>query len=382
MAKRKVSSSTKSVSLETNPFEPSGSSAPLVEEEFWLPDVTWKQALKKWLDKLGTGQGARSLAIVGGYGSGKSYILHWLERVEFPKRKVLTFYFENPEVRFYDLANSLLRRIGRKHFAKVLWELAQPNRQEPQQRSLFATGFEGYLDRVAKRTSTSELSDLQEAIKRSGVTDDDEIAHCLARLIADTPRKPYFEYRDFVASKSDSLVAQGQEPRYFAAILKTLRVADNVERVAFLLDEFEQISLRKRLTTRNSQDYLVTLKRLIDITQQGDLWLVLAMTPDAAEQTARLDPAFWDRCYRFDIPSLTKQDAKLLVEGRVNRHGDAGKLFEKDYIDVLQPTTIENPRRLVKVFHAAVSQILKSQKRLSNADLTEIEQTMYSGESP
>jgi hypothetical protein len=382
MAKGKSSSSTKSVSLEANPFEPSGSSAPLVEEEFWLPDVTWKQELKKWLDTLGTGQGTRSLAIVGGYGSGKSYILHWLERVEFPKRKVLTFYFENPEVRFYDLANSLLRRIGRKHFAKLLWELAQPNRQQPQQRTLFAAGFEGYLDRVAKRTSTSELSDLQEAIKRSGVTDDDEIAHCLARLIAETPRKPYFEYRDFVASKSDSLVAQGQEPRYFAAILKTLRVADNVERVAFLLDEFEQISLRKRLTTKDSQDYLVTIKRLIDISQQGDLWLVLAMTPDAAEQTARLDPAFWDRCYRFDIPSLTQQDAKLLVEGRVNRHCDAGELFEADYIDALQPTTIENPRRLVKVFHAAVSQILKSKKRLSNADLTAIEQTIYSGESP
>ena len=109
----------------------------LIEEEFWLPDVAWKRELRKLIDKLGTGQGARSLAVVGGYGSGKSYVLRWLERVEFPRRKVLPFYFENPEVRFYDLANSLLRRIGRKHFAKLLWELADPNRDKPQQRAYY-----------------------------------------------------------------------------------------------------------------------------------------------------------------------------------------------------------------------------------------------------
>jgi hypothetical protein len=167
-----------------------------------------------------------------------------------------------------------------------------------------------------------------------------------------------------------------------AAILKTLRVADNVERVAFLLDEFEQIALHKRLTTKDSQDYLVTLKRLIDITQEGDLWLVLAMTPNAAEQTARLDPAFWDRCYRFDIPSLTQDDAIQLVEARVKRIGDPGKLFEKGYIDSLQPTTIENPRRLVKVFHAALSQIIKTKQRLSNEKLKQIDQDIYSGDAP
>ncbi|MCX7428731.1 MAG: hypothetical protein NTW96_24280 [Planctomycetia bacterium] len=373
-------SSVTSVDVTSNPFEPSGSGAPLVEEEFWLPNVTWKQELQKWLDRLGTGQGTRSLAIVGGYGSGKSYILHWLDRVEFPRRKVLTFYFENPEVRFYDLANSLLRRIGRKHFAKLLWELAEPNRKRLQQRSLFAEGFEGYLDTVTKRTSTSELADLQEAIRQSEITADDEIAYCLARLIAETPRKPYFEYRDFVVSRSGSLVAQGQEHRYFAAILKTLRVADNVDRVAFLLDEFEQISLRKRLTTKDSQDYLVTLKRLIDITHQGDLWLVLAMTPDAAEQTARLDPAFWDRCYRFDIPPLTRDDAVRLVEERIERVGDPGGLFESGYMDVLQPTTIASPRRLVKVFHAAISRIMSARKRLSKDELKQIDQDIYSGD--
>ena len=226
----------------------------------------------------------------------------------------------------------------------------------------------------------AELNDLQEAIKKSAITEDDEIAHRFARLIAETPRKPFFEYKDFLVSKSDSLVAHGQEPRYFTAILKTLRLADNVDRVAFLLDEFEQISLRKRLTAKDSQDYLVTLKRLIDITRAGDLWLVLAMTPDAAEQTERLDPAFWSRCYRFGIPSLTRDDAIHLIEERLKRANPSGTFFEKNYIDALQPSTIESPRRLVKVFHAAVSQVIKTGKQVSNHDLTAIDQTFYSGD--
>jgi hypothetical protein len=382
MAKRNTPPQTKRLEVKFNPFEPSGSSAPLVGDEFWLPSVTWKEKLQEHIGKLGTGEGARSLVVVGGYGSGKSYVLRWLERVEFPRLKVLPYYFENPEVRFYDLANSLLRRIGRKHFAKLLWELAKPNRENPQQRMLFSRGFEAYLDRTMKKVAPAELDDLREAIKKSGITEDEEIAHRFALLIAETPRKPFFEYRDFLVSKSGSLVAQGQEPRYFAAILKTLRVADNVDRVAFLLDEFEQISLGKRLTRRDSQDYLVTLKRLIDITREGDLWLVLAMTPAAADQTNRLDPAFWERCYQFEIPPLTKEDAVALVEERLKHAENSGRLFETDYIEALQPTTIQSPRRLVKVFHAAVGKVMETGRQLKKPELAAIDKMFYPGDQP
>ena len=370
------------ISLDANPFEPSASGAPLVEDEFWLPDRTWKREVRGFLDGLETGAGIRSLAIVGGYGSGKSYILRWLERSEFPRRKVLPFYFENPEVKFYDLANSLLRRIGRKHFAKLLFELADPNREIPQQRSLFSKGFEAYMGRLRPRPSPHELQDFQQAIQRSAITNDDEIAYCLARLIVETPRKPYFEYRDFVSTKSGSLAAHGQEAHYFSAILKVLRLADNVDRVGFLLDEFEEISLQKRMTRRDSQDYLVTLRRLLDITAEGELWLVLAMTPDAADQTNRLNPAFWDRCYQFPIPSLLRADACQLIEERIKRVTSASpaSLFGKDYMDSLQPTTVENPRRLVKVFHAAVAELIRTGKPLTGDRLAEIDHLLYLGE--
>ncbi|MFC1597545.1 AAA family ATPase [Planctomycetota bacterium] len=371
------------VSLESNPFEPSASGAPLLEGDFWLP-TKWKRELHGYLDRLDTGEGIRTLVIEGGYGSGKSYVLRWLERSEFPRRGVLPYYFENPEVKFYDLANSLLRRIGRKHFAKLLFELAAPNRDIPQQRSLFSRGFEAYMERLRPRATPTELEDFQQAIQRSEITSDDEIAYCLARLIVDTPRKPYFEYRDFVSTRSGSLAAHGQEAHYFSAIIKVLRLADSVKRVCFLLDEFEEISLQKRMTRRDSQDYLVTLRRLADITAEGELWLVLAMTPDAADQTRRLNPAFWDRCYRFPIPPLSKADARHLIEERIKRVSSTtpSSLFGPDYIDALQLTTVANPRRLVKVLHMAVAEVINRQKPLSEDSLTEIDQLLYPGEEP
>ena len=378
MAKKK---SRRTPTIESNPFEPSGSGAPLREEGFWFPEKSWKQPLVERLDRLDSGTGRRAILVIGDYGSGKSYVLRWLERVEFPKRNVLPYYFENPEVKFYDLANALLRRIGRKHFAKLLYELSAHHRQRPRQRTLFERGFDAYLAGAPIKPSLSDVLDFQEAIKQAGITGDDEIANCLARVIVDTRRKPYFEFRDFVSTKSGSYAAERQEPPFFDAILKVLRIADGVERIAFLLDEFEQVALQRKLTRRDAHDYLVTLKRLLDAMEAGDLWLVLAMTRDAADKTKTLDPAFWERCYEFTIPQLSAEDAETVVTRRFSESKpkpiDVFSVFEADFIQALAPTTYASPRYLIKVFHDAVNEAMRTRKPVSNVRLSEIEQDLY-----
>jgi type II secretory pathway predicted ATPase ExeA len=307
--------------LRFNPFEPAASGAPL-GEGLWLPP-DWSNRLQELLHLLIQGRGTKAIAIAGEYGSGKTYVLQWLYRQELPKRQIRPFYFDNPGVQFYDLANALLRQIGRKNFAKCLWELAAPH-VSGYQRSLFARGFEEYL--IGQRTSRRQQeipADLQSAILKAGVTSDEEIAYRLARIIAETPTKPYFEYRDFVAGKRDSLVAEGEEAPYFKAILRTLQLAGGVSAVAFLIDEFEEISLQKRLTRREAHDYLATLKRLINLTQSENLWLIVAMTPHAAEETRMLEPALWERFtgegqYQFEIPPLTTDNAIDLVKFRLD----------------------------------------------------------------
>lgn len=137
--------------------------------------------------------------------------------------------------------------------------------------------------------------------------------------------------------------------------------------MAFLIDEFEEISLQKRLTRREAHDYLATLKRLINLTQNEDLWLIVAMTPHAAEETRMLEPALWERFtgqgqYQFEIPPLTADDAGDLVKSRLDTARAEGFTplnnlfpFPDSLETALSPATISSPRRLVKVCFYAIS---------------------------
>lgn len=359
--------------LRYNPFEPSASGSPLSSDEFWLPE-SWKRELRQLLDLLSNSGGVKAIAIPGEYGSGKTYLLQWLSREELPNRRIRPFYFDNPGVQFYDLAESLLREIGRKDFAKSLWELAAVYIEDPFQKNLFARGYEEYVFGHRQGTRAQQKAELQavtlqlqSALLKARVTEDEEIAYRLARIVAETPTKPYFEYRDFVAGSRETLVAEKEEAPYFSAVLKTLRLAKSAEAVAFLVDEFEEISLQKRLTRRDAHDYLATLKRLMNLARDQDFWVILAMTPDSIERSRELEPALWQRfagegMYQFKIPELTSQEAAGLVEYRLDLSRAKGYKplnalfpFPDELGEILSPPIKSSPRRLVKVCFYAIS---------------------------
>ena len=85
--------------------------------------------------------------IEGEYGSGKTCCLRWLENEAFPDINVRPFYFQDPGVRFYDLADSWLRTIGRKNLAKSLWELIHTKAPTAEQ-DLFLTGYQAYAQKI------------------------------------------------------------------------------------------------------------------------------------------------------------------------------------------------------------------------------------------
>ena len=104
--------------LSFNPFESAGSGAPIGNSELWMPE-RWLSHFNSFFDRMNRVEGAKAYAVLGEYGSGKSYILRWLEREKFPALRIRSFYFDTPGVQFYDLANYLLKQIGREPFAKV-----------------------------------------------------------------------------------------------------------------------------------------------------------------------------------------------------------------------------------------------------------------------
>ncbi|HEV2396595.1 MAG TPA: hypothetical protein VGS27_06625 [Candidatus Sulfotelmatobacter sp.] len=377
-----MASDLEKLRLAINPFEPAATGAPL--ENLWVP-ASWQNRLEEILKMLEQAQGIKAVAIAGEYGSGKSYILRWLEREALPKLRIKPFYFDNPGSQFYSLANTLLRQIGRKDFAKSLWELASVY-VEGYQRSLFTSGFEEFLRSAQSgRRHDQILVELQNAVLTAEITKDEQIAHCLARIVGETGRKPYFEYRDFVTGKG-SLVAEGEEAPYFGAILKTLRLAGGIRGVAFLIDEFEEISLQKRLTRREAHDYLATLKRLINLTMSENLWVFVAMTPDAVDKTRMLEPSLWERFtaqekYQFRLPELTPKDATELVANRLatarlKGNGKTSRLFPfpDNLADNLSPSTYSSPRRLVKFCFYALSRSRQVPVPFSAEFLKRIEQ--------
>ena len=352
--------------LDSNPFEPSATGVPLAGE-LSLPNGLAERTLAL-LDAHQTGQGVKAIVIVGEYGTGKTCLLQWLHQKLLPSRQIKSFYFDNPGVQFYDLANMLLRIIGRKDFAKFIWELAGAYVTIPYQRTLFQDGFEEYLSAAfrPRRHQPDMTGPLQEAIKSAGVTTDEQIAHCLARIVTDIVKKPYFEYRDFIPRQQSSVVAEREEAPYFRAILKTISKGMGAKAIAFLIDEFEEIGLQKRLTKRAAHDYLATLKRLINLAQneQIDFWIILSMTPDAYKTTSALEPSMTERVsgQTLHIEPLTREDAFALMKSRIAaaRSGETdestGPLFPFPDEIAFRPNTYSNPRRLVKACFRAIGQ--------------------------
>ena len=133
--------------------------------------------------------------------------------------------------------------------------------------------------------------------------------------------------------------------------------------------------MQKRLTKQAAYDYLSTLKRLINLTQEQEypLWLFLSMTPDAYRTTRDLEPALVERFAEGDgvlrVGHLQQDDALTLVRSRLRAARSAcsttsapssrtenGRILFPFPDDLpFSPTTCSNPRRLVKACSSAIS---------------------------
>ena len=350
--------------LEYNPFEPVASGAPL-ETELWIPE-SWKNEVRRLIDLVSNARGVKGLVLQGEYGSGKTYLLKWLQQTVLRERRVLSYYMHNPGLQFYDLADGLLRQVGRYELAKMVWEQTSPVVHGFQ--FSYEGGLPGWLRSIARQKRQDDaIMAIANAIQEQEITDDEEIAHRLGRMVVETATRPYFEYRDFVAGRPSSLVAEREEAPYFTALVRILQKATQAEGVAFLIDEFEEIALHKRLTQRQAYDYLATLKRLMNVAHNENFWLVLAMTPSAAEKTWEIESGLHDRFItgggnEFTIPQLVPEEATDLVRRRLtharlsDREQAADYPFPEGFAALLRQTTISLPRRLVKVCFQCIAE--------------------------
>lgn len=349
--------------LTRNPFPPA-TTGPGFVDDLSLPD-RWESNLRGLVSELSDSEGDRALVIEGGYGAGKTFTLNWIQAEVLPGYRIKPYFFENPGVAFYDLANRLMRQVGRYEMAKALWEMLYPNSAEAEQR-LFSLEFRHWLATLGNRTRRDKaIETLSEALRERGLAEDEEIVNKLARLIVETGERPYFEYRDFVPRSGRSLVAEKEEPLYFQALVRILGAIADADGIAFLLDEFEDIALTRRLNKSQAASYTTTLRRLLDVAQREDLWIILSTTPEGLERTAELDESLVQRFgHRYRIPELSRDEgygivAQRLKSARVDEEEGLWP-FSEDALGGLLETSYSSPRRLIKIMWHAIGLAVQS----------------------
>ena len=97
--------------LERNPFPPAATGIDLEKDLYMYIPAAWNRNIEEYYSIISTGTGVKAFPIIGDYGSGKTAFLKGYLRDYLLKKRIKPFYFENPGVRFYDLANTLLRNL-------------------------------------------------------------------------------------------------------------------------------------------------------------------------------------------------------------------------------------------------------------------------------
>jgi len=349
--------------LSRNPFPPAASGID-VEKDLYIPPK-WEGKIEDYYKTLHQGKGAKAFPIVGDYGSGKTVLLKGYLKDFFESKRIKTIYFENPGVKFYDLANTLMRSLGRYEFSKALWERCKEYLAERGQKLLFPMSFSSMLATLKTRADRErKVRELSDVIKNQlNLTDDEEVAYKLGLMVVETTSKPYFSYRDFVVG-TKGLVAEREESKYFKAVINAIIKIYGVEGVAFLIDEFEEIAFPKRMSHKQTYEYLATLRSLIDISEKENLWIISAMTMEAVEETRKMNPALWQRFTHQDrntvlnLGPLTEDESKSLIKWWLNRARDEDELkeyknklfpFPEDIEKVLKRPEVRLPRPLVRI---------------------------------
>jgi hypothetical protein len=169
------------------------------------------------------------------------------------------------------------------------------------------------------------------------------------------------------------LVAEKAEHKYFKAIIKSITTIYNVEGVAFLIDEFEDIAIPKRMPRNKSYEYLATLRHLIDISETENLWIAIAMTPEAAEASKSMNPPLWERFTHNDtsalsLDPLTGDESRKMIVWWLDRARDQESSlfpFSDDIIGVLEERPdIRLPRSIVKICFYALNRAIQDNESL------------------
>jgi hypothetical protein len=141
--------------------------------------------------------------------------------------------------------------------------------------------------------------------------------------------------------------------------------------IAFVIDEFEDVAIGHRMTRNKSYEYLATLRSLLDVSQDEQLWLVIAMTQDALKQSQERNPALMQRfapTMKIQLEPWPLADCKRLAKYWLQRErvdnfsSDPILPFEEDALNVLEERpSLRVPRPFIKLLYLSIQDALNKQ---------------------
>jgi len=386
----------KSLGLRYNPFPESGL-APSIPR--WSPLEPLGGQLWDFVKGLLGSRTYHAGVLLGGYGSGKTYHLLWLKNkldsVSYPLKAI---YVSSPGVEPYHLVREVIRQIGRSDLVTLIWSLVLPAIREGYKER----GRDYLLDifyvqyKIGRQTikpimdammfTEDHLSDHRKFIEQydraylprerlieyvrtlltSGntkITDDQNFGQELASIAVFDEYEAETSWRSLTTSKS--IYPRGQESTYLLAVLTLLRKG-GYQYLTLLVDEFEGLLVGGRLSQRQVNDYLVTLRHMIDETWQeipmAFLFACTSLQWDIIKK--ELYPAVEDRMVtnkyqEFVIPTLDSNAVKqimsnLLQEARLSSVKNPLQPFSADAVNAIPTEFRDTPRTLMRICHALI----------------------------
>jgi len=386
----------KSVGLRYNPFPESGlaPSSPRGSPLEPLGERLWE-----FISALMRSRTYHAGVLLGGYGSGKTHHLLWLKnKIDNVPYPIKAIYISSPGVEPYHLVREVIRQIGRSDLVTLIWSLVLPVIREGYKargNGYLMTNFYGEI-KLGRQTikprldallfseellsdhrtfleqydraylSRDRLRDYIRSLLTSGdtrITEDQKLAQELASTAVFDEYEAESSWRSLTAGKT--IYPKGQEALFLLAVL-TLLKKGGYHYLTLLVDEFEGLLVGGRLSQRQVNDYLVTLRHMIDETWHAiPMAFLFACTPQQWNNIKNdLYPAGADRMrtqeyQEFVIPALDRDSlnriiSSLLEEAYLSVPKNPLQPFTADAIDQIPAALRDTPRSLIRACHALI----------------------------
>ena len=372
--------------LRFNPFDPAASGPPI--DGAIAPDA--------FVEALLTAQAQASpvTVISGPEGSGKTTLLEWIATALLPDHGILAFHLRDRPVGVYELADQWIASVGQTPLARTLWEFTRSTaaaRGTP----FPAMSYPAYAE-SAKRRPNSEPTRrlLQDLFLDPEITDDPDIAECLARLVAEYPWLERYRYADLLRNllrkARGAATCERKEPELLRALLGAYRAAHAATALALLIDEPADRARFKTGARRDERQSAAMLGRLHDLSRAtpAPLRLFLAMRPEtlkaARESASPKVAALLAGAPHVDLAKTPTPDRHLLRSRLLQAYEDPLATTDlhpfRSTADLSAAGRPAHPRTLVQIASLAISSATRETAvPFTKAYLQEIADRLYIG---